>query len=204
LLYLAQFLARCVVVLRLIKIDETGKQTWPAGLRVNYPSNNHANGYSQHWRSPITRFPQFGKDQKDEAQQDCGALKNREDWGNGVTTQEGLCIFISSSNHVNKPYKVTYSYNTNYHGDSDVLYTGRENVKVNDAPGSIVRVTSAEMHRFWDKNVDGQAPKLYGVWDVHTCSKRGVCDHATGECKCFAGYGGVACSSQKTISYQTA
>ena len=34
------------------------------------------------------------------------------------------------------------------------------------------------------------------------CSQQGLCDHAAGACKCFAGYGGPACD--KIVSYQGA
>ena len=34
------------------------------------------------------------------------------------------------------------------------------------------------------------------------CSRHGTCDYALGQCRCFTGYGGVACN--KLLSYQNA
>ena len=35
----------------------------------------------------------------------------------------------------------------------------------------------------------GVDPSIDGSTDLHTCSNKGVCDHETGRCKCFAGWG---------------
>merc|ERR1711871_1198234 len=178
-------------------LNTQGRQTAPYGYRVNYPSVDHANGYSAHFMSPVTRFPDFGKDDADPYKISCGNMGNRKTSGN-VATQEGLCIFISSENKVTSNYKVTYTYQTSYQ-----TFVGKR-VTENSQSGSLVSVSDVSNKRFWDKNVDGQPAKQYSGFTVHECSKRGICDYETGECKCFAGYGGVSCSSQRSISYSTA
>lgn len=56
-------------------------------------------------------------------------------------------------------------------------------------------------NRYWDVNIDGYPAKSFRTPHVYTCSKRGLCDHTTGLCKCFAGFAGVDCHQQNAISY---
>lgn len=39
-----------------------------------------------------------------------------------------------------------------------------------------------------------------GTTESTTCSDRGVCDSESGDCKCFKGYTGLACSLQNQLA----
>lgn len=65
----------------------------------------------------------------------------------------------------------------------------------------VVTVEEVGIHRYWDVNIDGYPKKSYTGFNSDECSRRGLCDYETGECQCFSGYTGVACSSQNSISF---
>jgi len=65
----------------------------------------------------------------------------------------------------------------------------------------VVTVEEVGHHRYWDVNIDGYPEQSYTGFNVDECSRRGLCDYESGECQCFSGYTGVACSSQNSISY---
>ena len=64
----------------------------------------------------------------------------------------------------------------------------------------VVTVEEVGKHRYWDVNIDGYPKKDYAGFSSDECSRRGLCDYESGECQCFSGYTGVACSSQNSIS----
>lgn len=86
----------------------------------------------------------------------------------------------------------------------------------------LVKVSEVGKYRSWDNVKDGRPPKVYGrvnlqagkavtdpdaylsvddIFGSNQCSKRGLCHYETGECSCFAGYTGIACSRQNAISF---
>jgi len=65
----------------------------------------------------------------------------------------------------------------------------------------VVTVEEVGIHRYWDVNIDGYPKQSYTGFNSDECSRRGLCDYETGECQCFSGYTGVACSSQNSISF---
>jgi len=68
-------------------------------------------------------------------------------------------------------------------------------------PIPIVTVEEVGEHRYWDVNIDGYPKLSYTGFVTDECSRRGLCDYESGECQCFSGYTGVACSSQNSISF---
>lgn len=64
----------------------------------------------------------------------------------------------------------------------------------------VVTVEDVGEHRYWDVNIDGIPKKSYTGFNSDECSRRGLCDYESGECQCFSGYTGVACSSQNSIA----
>jgi len=85
-----------------------------------------------------------------------------------------------------------------------------------DADVPLVTVEEVGKYRYWDVNIDGYPEQTYNTrsvregettvditstFETHECSKRGLCDQATGECQCFSGYTGTSCNSQNAISY---
>lgn len=78
---------------------------------------------------------------------------------------------------------------------------------------AIVTVEEVGLYRYWDVNVDGYPERSYqsctasghctSTFEVHECSKRGICDESTGECRCFSGYTGTSCNAQNAISYSS-
>jgi len=89
------------------------------------------------------------------------------------------------------PFTVGYASNFN------VLAEGTY-IDGTDIP--VVTVEEVGIHRYWDVNKDGYPAKSYTGFNVDECSRRGLCDYETGECQCFSGYTGVACSSQNSIA----
>jgi hypothetical protein len=79
----------------------------------------------------------------------------------------------------------------------------------------LVTVEEVGLYRYWDVNVDGYPALTYAkqdsdvigdntlvsTYEADPCSKRGLCNLATGVCQCFSGYTGVACSAQNAIAY---
>eukprot|EP00750_Incisomonas_marina_P020167 INCI3782.1.p1 GENE.INCI3782.1~~INCI3782.1.p1 ORF type:complete len:591 (-),score=105.07 INCI3782.1:54-1826(-) len=65
----------------------------------------------------------------------------------------------------------------------------------------VVTVEEVGEHRYWDVNIDGYPKMSYTGFNSDECSRRGLCDYESGECQCFSGYTGVACSSQNSISF---
>merc|ERR1711871_995604 len=51
-----------------------------------------------------------------------------------------------------------------------------------------------------DLNPGSADIRNYGTKESSECSDRGVCDGATGECNCFQGYTGAACSEQNELA----
>lgn len=67
----------------------------------------------------------------------------------------------------------------------------------------VVTVESVGAYRYWDVNLDGYPKLSYTGFNTEECSRRGLCDYETGECQCFSGYTGVACSSQNSLSFSS-
>lgn len=67
----------------------------------------------------------------------------------------------------------------------------------------VVTVESVGANRYWDVNSDGYPKLSYVGFNTEECSRRGLCDYETGECQCFSGYTGVACSSQNSLSFSS-
>ena len=65
----------------------------------------------------------------------------------------------------------------------------------------VVTVEEVGHHRYWDVNIDGYPKMSYTGFNADECSRRGLCDYESGECQCFSGYTGIACSSQNSISF---
>lgn len=92
--------------------------------------------------------------------------------------------------------------------DADVLSS---NLIGGEEP--LVTVEEVGLYRYWDVNVDGYPERSYNTgadpaspvstFETHECSKRGLCDESTGECRCFSGYTGTACNAQNAISYSS-
>merc|ERR1711937_223241 len=78
---------------------------------------------------------------------------------------------------------------------------------------AIVTVEEVGLYRYWDVNDDGYPERSYqsctaagvctSTFETHECSKRGICDESTGECRCFSGYTGTSCNAQNAISYSS-
>lgn len=76
----------------------------------------------------------------------------------------------------------------------------RERSNHNGDVNSIVSVTEVGSSRHWHKLIDG-TPDITFRSDqgLHECSRRGLCDYETGECKCFDGYSGYRCRDRSVL-----
>jgi len=103
--------------------------------------------------------------------------------------------------------------------DASILQTWKGDAPDTGLIGDLVPLVTVEnvgLYRYWDVNTDGYPARSYQVnsgvfgddmisstFSTSVCSKRGLCDEVTGECNCFSGYTGVACSAQNAIAYSS-
>jgi len=144
---------------------------------------------------------------------------------NSPAEQYGLCMFIQISNPgVQHPLKVQSFWKPSLAGDTAGKLIEHEivsaqtkgfngNTALDDAknkvnPGDsqyLATVMELNTHRVWNPT-DGDVSKAFitkPITDLAYCSKRGLCDESTGECRCFSGYTGTACNAQNAISYSS-
>jgi len=87
-------------------------------------------------------------------------------------------------------------------GDNDAKFTVLSaGTYIDGTSIPVVTVEEVGEHRYWDVNIDGYPKMSYTGFNSDECSRRGLCDYESGECQCFSGYTGVACSSQNSISF---
>jgi len=199
---------------------------------LNYVGTQSASyeGLTTYFDSSRTRFPDFTNSEWSNCGQIMNSVGGTvvEDVG-----AEGLCIFISSSNEVTSNYVVTYNINSavtttssEYNaatmsgystsitrtaattGDPTTAFTVGYTIEtagtmVDGTDIPVVTVESVGANRYWDVNLDGYPKLSYTGFNTEECSRRGLCDYETGECQCFSGYTGVACSSQNSLSFSS-
>lgn len=134
---------------------------------------------------------------------------------NGNNELAGLSIFIRfpATSRISQPIRVDYFYSNQFPGlfvdDSGLAseFFGAGGLTVehcstctNDVEDPLVVVSDLTSYRTWDTGFDGVRKSFIGDGsrnadlDFHACSRRGLCDHETGLCSCFAGFTGVNCA----------
>jgi len=129
--------------------------------------------------------------------------------------EAAVCVFITLPEAVGtKVMNVNYKFkpsivalkggkSDDFVADSYQL-TKMPEVSSHSGPGSLGYVTVKEVgtSRNWHKLIDGTPIiKFNSNTPLYACSRRGLCDYETGECKCFAGYSGYKCQSKSVLGY---
>lgn len=114
-----------------------------------------------------------------------------------------LCIFIRLPSAVGtQQLAVSFKYKTEIIDSSD-NYLGEYSESVGSSEdGTIVEVNEVGSDRYWSVNTDG-TPRIDYNSDanMHTCSRRGLCDYETGLCDCFSGYSGYKCNQRSVLGF---
>jgi len=111
-----------------------------------------------------------------------------------------VCIFIRLNEPVgSKKLAVNYKFSSDSGADELVETHGDVNLANNaDKYFDVEEVGST---RWYSTELDGTPAIAYNSNKMlHDCSKRGLCDHSTGQCQCFDGYSGFNCASRTSIA----
>jgi len=80
--------------------------------------------------------------------------------------------------------------------------SGRSGSSDGAAQSTFVKITEVGSKRTWHKLVDGTPIIDFdSKTSLYSCSRRGLCDYETGECKCFDGYSGFKCQERSVLGY---
>lgn len=116
-----------------------------------------------------------------------------------------LCLFIAlkepkgpvggeGEKSLSVEYKYSRQISANAQGEE---FSGFNN---NPSLNPLVEVAEVGSDRFWSTTLDGSPSISFGsTTEIHECSKRGLCDYATGQCKCFDGYSGRDCGKRSSL-----
>jgi len=113
-----------------------------------------------------------------------------------------LCVFIRLPTAVgNQDMAVSYKYKSEIRSTNVLTGEYAESVG-HSSDGTIVSVSEVGSDRKWSVNTDGTPRIDYNSnAELHTCSRRGLCDYETGLCECFSGYSGYKCEQRSILGY---
>lgn len=188
-------------------------------------------GITKYWQSTWSRFPDFTNSEFAECGQVTQQEASSEDMGaeglcifisstnkvsnNYVVTYNTNPMVTVNDGVVNTTYmaRTMTGYSTSIQRSAMSTGSASDGDNVHNyvvlsegtyIDGSMIPVVTVEEvgeHRYWDTYVDGYPKRGYTGFNADECSRRGLCDYESGECQCFSGYTGVACSSQNSISF---
>jgi len=80
--------------------------------------------------------------------------------------------------------------------------SGRSGSSNGAAQSTFVKISEVGSKRTWHKLIDGTPIIDFdSTTPLYACSRRGLCDYETGECKCFDGYSGFKCQERSVLGY---
>jgi hypothetical protein len=129
---------------------------------------------------------------------------------NGLTSDlvthcgySSVCVFIRLKTAAgSQAMSVNYKYKTELRVTGDTLVGEYSEVTGHSGDGTIVEVSEVGSERHWSVNTDGTPRIDYNSnEELHSCSRRGLCDYETGLCECFSGYSGVQCDQRSILGY---